>query len=104
MIEANTFGTPVLATNSKGLSDSVRDGETGLLSKVRDEKSLAFAMEAIISDSSLRKRLSENALDWSKNFSWDKTTNEFLNVVLNVKNDDDSDFIGNPALEKETIK
>jgi len=29
----------------------------------------------------LRKKLSENALEYSRNFSWDRTAEEFMKII-----------------------
>ncbi|MGC9203336.1 MAG: glycosyltransferase family 4 protein, partial [Thermoproteota archaeon] len=85
VIEANACGTPCIAYEVPGLRDSIRNEETGLLVKEDgDIEKLAEAMIRILKDEELRMVLSENALEYSKNFSWDKTAEEFLKVVKGV--------------------
>jgi len=84
VIEANACATPVIASRIDGLSDSVRDGSTGLLVPVKDEKVLAKAMEGMITDKKYRRELSKNAYQWSKNFSWEKSAREFLKIIFKV--------------------
>jgi len=73
VIEANASGTPVIASNVNGLKDSVKNNETGILVKPRDIKELGEALEAILGDSTYRKKLSANAVIWSRQFSWDNS-------------------------------
>ena len=81
VLEANALGTPCVAYNVAGLRDSVRDGLTGLLVPSGDVEALAEAIIRVLSDDGLRERLSRNALEWARSFSWDKTAEEFLKIV-----------------------
>jgi glycosyltransferase involved in cell wall biosynthesis len=73
-IEANACGTPVVASNAPGLRDSVIDGQTGLLCRYGDVGDLVEKLIRILSDREFTRKLSQGGLEWSKNFSWDKTT------------------------------
>ncbi len=57
VLEAMARGVPVVATRVGGIPDLVRDGETGLLVPPRDPEALAHAMDRIIHDEGLRRRL-----------------------------------------------
>lgn len=73
IIEANACGTPVLASNVSGLRDSVRNPTTGYLVPYGDDKEFANRMIKIINDPDLREKFSHGAIEWAKNFSWDKS-------------------------------
>jgi glycosyltransferase involved in cell wall biosynthesis len=79
-IEAAACGTPTVAYNVLGLRDSVRDGETGLLVPYGDKSRFAEVLIKILTDPTLRARLSENALNWSNNYRWDVAAKAFLEV------------------------
>ena len=81
VIEANASGTPVIASDTKGLTDSVIDGRTGILVPVRDVEKMAQAMRTVMMDKKYRKKLTINALKWSKNFSWKESAQKFLSIV-----------------------
>jgi glycosyltransferase XagB len=81
VIEANACGTPVIASDVKGLRDSVKDDLTGYLVEPKNAGVLADAMEYLIINADERKRLEENCLYWSRNFSWDKSAWEFLSLI-----------------------
>lgn len=81
VIEANASGTPVIASNVKGLQESVVDGETGLLVPVDNVKLLAEAMIELLTDKKKLKKLSTEAYKWSKQFSWEKSTSNFCLVI-----------------------
>jgi glycosyltransferase involved in cell wall biosynthesis len=83
IIEANALGLPAVAYNVPGLCDSVRDNETGLLAEGGKIKDIAEKTLNILTDNLLREKLSQNALKYSKHFSWDKTADEFMKLITN---------------------
>ncbi len=64
-----------------GLCDSVKDGETGLLANAGDIDDLAAKILLVLNNSSLREQLGKKALIFSKEFSWDKTADEFMKIL-----------------------
>ncbi len=87
VIEANACGTPAVAYDVAGLHDSVQDGVTGLLVDNGNVKALAQTIIEVIEDEMLRLRLSKNALEYVKGFSWDRSSEEFLTVLELVVNE-----------------
>lgn len=85
LIEANACGTPIIAYNIPGLKDSVKNGQTGLLVKSRDIKKLAKTIDKVLSDTELRKKLTENTTIWARNFDWDKASKQFLRLVFDYE-------------------
>jgi glycosyltransferase involved in cell wall biosynthesis len=81
VLEANACGTPAVGYDVPGLRDSIRHGETGMLVKPGDLEALAEALTSLLKDDVLREKMSRNALEWGKNFNWDKTAEEFLKIV-----------------------
>jgi glycosyltransferase involved in cell wall biosynthesis len=61
--EAMTTGTPVVATETEGAKEIIRDGETGLLVRVRDVGALAEAIGALLGDEDRRRRIGQRARD-----------------------------------------
>ncbi len=70
-VEAAACGVPVVASDSPGLRDSVRHGETGLLVRHGDAAELAAAIGRLLDDEPLRRRLGEGGVAWARRFSWD---------------------------------
>lgn len=62
VIEAQACGTPVVATRGGGIPEFVTDGVTGLLVPPGDPAAMAAALERVLTDSELRRRLIERAL------------------------------------------
>jgi glycosyltransferase involved in cell wall biosynthesis len=59
-IESLLVGTPVVASNTGGLGEVVRDRESGLLVPPADPKALAEAVIALAGDASARSRMGTN--------------------------------------------
>lgn len=82
IIEANLHGTPAIAFNVAGLSESIQDGTTGLL--VNSETEMIKGISRVLTSKSYREKLSRNALKWSKKFNWDTAAAESLAVMKKV--------------------
>jgi glycosyltransferase involved in cell wall biosynthesis len=63
ILEAMACGVPVVASRVGGTPDILKDGYNGLLVEKGDVEGLAEAVTKILSDETLRKRLSEGALN-----------------------------------------
>jgi glycosyltransferase involved in cell wall biosynthesis len=75
--EAMAYGNAVVAGATGGLLGLVRDGETGLLVEPGNPKELRAAIDRLLADPALRKRLGENARAWITELcSWDKVIAE----------------------------
>jgi len=80
-IEANAVGTPVIGYNVHGLRDSVKHGKTGILVPFGDYRALAAEILSLLRDKNRYERMREKAIKWSKNFSWEKSTKESLELI-----------------------
>jgi len=81
VIESNSAGTPVVASDAPGLRDSVRDGETGFLVAVGDVEGFARRIEALLRDDALATRMSSAALAWSREFDWDLAADDMVETI-----------------------
>jgi len=75
--ESNAMGTPVVAYDVNGLRDSVIEGRNGILVKDKNPESLSDSALRILTDKTMLRRLSLNALEYSREFNWDKTAYYF---------------------------
>jgi glycosyltransferase involved in cell wall biosynthesis len=72
--EAMAHGRPVVASAVGGLRDLVVDGETGMLVPPGDVPALRAALERLLADPSLRRRLGEAARDRARKIlSWERS-------------------------------
>lgn len=77
--EAMAHARPVVATAVGGLRDAVEDGVTGLLVPPRDPDALRAALERLLGDAELRRRLGQRAREVaSDRFSWEAATADTL--------------------------
>jgi glycosyltransferase involved in cell wall biosynthesis len=79
LTEAAACATPAVATRIPGHIDAVRDGIGGLLVDSDDE--FVGALRAVLTDESIRSRLSEGALRTAQELTWDRTAYETLSVL-----------------------
>jgi glycosyltransferase involved in cell wall biosynthesis len=77
--EAAACGTPTIAVAAGGLSESVVDGETGVL--VEDAAEMAQALERVIDDDAYRKRLEDAACARAHELTWDWTAETTLGAL-----------------------
>jgi len=84
VIEANALETPVVGYRVPGLVDSIKDGYNGLLVEDGDIEKLAVTLVNLLKNDNLRKKLSKNAIEWAKQFSWDRSAEEFERVLERV--------------------
>jgi asparagine synthetase B (glutamine-hydrolysing) len=77
-------GEYFIASDVSGLRDSVIHGQTGTLVPVLDVDALEHAMIDFILDEKYRITLSDNAYDWSHNFSWDESSKQFFLIVADA--------------------
>lgn len=70
--EANLCGTPAIGYDVPGLRDSIRHERTGLL-VTPNFRALSAAMVRLWDDRALHKRLSREALSWSRSFSYERS-------------------------------
>jgi glycosyltransferase involved in cell wall biosynthesis len=74
-MEAMAHGRPVVASAVGGLLDLVVDGETGLLVPPGDVGALRAALDRLLADPDLRRRLGEAGRERIRDhFSWDTVT------------------------------
>lgn len=84
-VEAAACGTAALASDSPGLRESVRHGETGFLVPYGDWRALAERMLALAGDPGLVVRLGRGARAFAEGLSWERaarTTEAHLQRVI----------------------
>ena len=95
VIEAGACGTPTVASNSPGLVESVREGETGVLVPHGDLDALVAALRRLLADHAERNRLGANAREWARQLSWKKCRNGRWNFFrpCRKKNESPTSFV-----------
>jgi glycosyltransferase involved in cell wall biosynthesis len=81
LLEAASFGLPIIATNIHGIPDIVIHGKTGFLVNRENYDQYAEYAERLIMNQSLAKEMGENAKKHvASNFSWSKVVKKYENV------------------------
>lgn len=84
-IEAMAAGLPVIATPVGGITDFLKDGETGLFCKVGDPKSIAEKVMEYVNNPELKKRIVNNAKEMvAQKYDWDLIAREMKSRVFNL--------------------
>jgi glycosyltransferase involved in cell wall biosynthesis len=85
--EAMAHGRPVVASAVGGLADAVEDGVTGVLVPPRDVGALRAAIEQLLDDADLRRRLGAAGRELARvEFSGDAATQATLSAYRDVLN------------------
>lgn len=80
-LEAGFFKKPCIGTKTGGIPEAVLDGETGLLVPQGDVMKLRDAMNRLLNDKELARRLGERAHHRVvSEFTWEKATLRFLTM------------------------
>ncbi len=84
IIEGMALGLVIVSTNVGGISYLLKDKEDALLVSTNDYAELAKSINQIISDTCLRKKLQDNALEKAKSFSWERIKPLWKRVLTNL--------------------
>ena len=60
------------------------DGHNGLVYPFDDVEALTAAIVELLKDDVLWSRMSKNAYEWSKQFTWESSVFEFLRILKHV--------------------
>ncbi len=82
-MEASASGTPTVASDSPGLRETVRQGETGYLVPHGDVDALAAALERVVRLEN-RDRLGRAARSMAEEHAWGTMADSFENLLLSL--------------------
>jgi glycosyltransferase involved in cell wall biosynthesis len=83
-LEAAACATPVVASNSPGIRESVRDGETGFLVPHGDSAAMAGAMDRIAGSRELVEQLGARAREFAESFTWTRAAQQTERHLLRI--------------------
>ena len=86
MIEAICVGLPVVSTKVSGTDELIQDGVNGLLVSIGDEQGMTNALEKLIQDEELMKKMGEENLKKASLFQIDTIVNEWMKLINQVRN------------------
>ncbi len=79
--EAAACGTPVVASNSAGLRDAVRSGETGFLVPHADVDAWTKSIKMLIEDDAIFENISRGARSWAQEFDWNSRATQMRLII-----------------------
>ena len=85
LLEAMALGKPIVASNCEGFGNLLENMKTGLLVEPASSKEIANAITLLLSDSTLREKLSKNALQSVKKYGWIERVKEYEESYRAVK-------------------
>ena len=83
-LEAMACGTPVVASQVGGLAYLIQNGVTGYHVRDQEPQELAARLIDIIKDGALKSKMSRNAVDYAKKFSWQQIVDRIVGVYQSV--------------------
>jgi glycosyltransferase involved in cell wall biosynthesis len=83
-LEAAACATPVVASNSPGIRESVRDGQTGFLVLHADVRAMGAAMRRLAESRELVDRLGAAARVFAESFTWERAADETEQHLIRV--------------------
>jgi glycosyltransferase involved in cell wall biosynthesis len=84
VLEALAAGTPVVATDVRGVRELVSDGETALLAPAEDADALAAATRRVLGDDGLAARLRANGLALAARYGEDAMGDRYLALYTSL--------------------
>jgi len=80
-LEAMAAGIPIIGTPVGGISDFLRDGDTGIFCEINNPKSIAEKIKLILENDDLRQKIVTNARELVlKNYDWDLIAGKMENI------------------------
>jgi glycosyltransferase involved in cell wall biosynthesis/LmbE family N-acetylglucosaminyl deacetylase len=85
LVEAMSVGCPVIGTTAGGMPEVVDEGVTGLLVPPADTAALSAAIEALLADPALRRRMGEaGRVRVAGRFTWDSIAESVSTVYAGI--------------------
>jgi glycogen(starch) synthase len=84
LLEAMQAALPIVASNIGGIPDVIEDGVNGLLVPPGEPEALARAIDRLLADRDLARRLSEGAHERAKDYDWEVLAERVLRVYQGV--------------------
>jgi hypothetical protein len=84
LVEALAAGVPVVASDLPGYRSVLRDGLAGRLTPPGEPVALAHALEAVLADDVLRRRLTAEGLAVAEAYSWDRVADRVEEVYTHA--------------------
>ena len=81
VIEAGACATPVVASDSPGLRESVVHGKTGFLVRHGDIHDLGEKIVTLLTDDALAEGMADEGVRWASTFNWERSAEKTLALI-----------------------
>lgn len=85
LLEGMQMGVPIVASRTGGIPDVITHGETGLLVEPSEPRALAAAIDRVLWDDGLARRLATCAEGEAKRYDWNVLADKVLGIYLGVQ-------------------
>lgn len=82
IMELMAFGKPVIGTNIRGIRDLINEGENGFLVEVGDYMQTYYAINTLMNDRELLKKMSLKSINMVKKYSIEEVLNDIKKIVV----------------------
>ena len=84
-IEANSMGVPVLTSNNGPLKEIIENNINGYYSENLIDGKVNMFVKNLVNDDLIYKKIMNSCIQKSKNYSWENTSNELINLYQEAK-------------------
>tara|TARA_B100000945_G_scaffold311726_1_gene305347 strand:- start:2782 stop:3906 length:1125 start_codon:yes stop_codon:yes gene_type:complete len=78
VLEANLFGVPSIGSIRTGISESIKDGDTGFLVDPSSAKNIISSIARIMDN---KNEFSKKTIEWAQKHSWEKITKRYIEAI-----------------------
>lgn len=83
-LEAGAYGLPVIGSRSGGVPSAIRPDETGFIVPPDDIHATADAIESLVSEWELNRRMGWANRQWCERLTWERTADEQMGVYSKI--------------------
>lgn len=81
VLEAASYGLPVIASKIEGLKDAIQDGKNGILVEERDSEKYLYEIKKLLENDQAKKQFGIDAKQYVEKYcSWENIAKEYLRV------------------------
>lgn len=81
MLEAMSYGLPVIASRVGGIPDVIEHGKTGFLVEPENSEDIRKHIKILLSDDDLCQEMGKNCLNEAEKYTWDKIAEKIENIL-----------------------
>jgi uncharacterized protein (TIRG00374 family) len=84
MLEALSTSLPIIATDTGGSKELIKEGENGYIVKMKDSQDIAEKIEKLINNSELREKMGENSRKKALELSWKNVAENYKKFYVSI--------------------